>query len=399
MSHRIRSTRRVAMVAAAVAGLALAAPAAALASPGHYNRAPHNDGPRNLYLNQVNLFTSVPGMPGTQDSGLINPWGLAFTSASGVWVSEQGADDAGAYTFHATTGTGADTPIDVTFPDSKLPVGGPTGQVSNSSSGFVLKDGSPAAFIFDTLDGKIEAWDPADGGIANVGTAESEVTVPGAGFSGLAIASARDGEELFAADFNSGKIDVFNDEFKQITLAPGRFTDPRLNAKVWHAFNVQELAGHIFVTYDTTVPPNPQTGAGPEGLGEGVGAVDEYSTDGRLIERIATGAPLDAPWGLAIAPASWGADGGSLLVGNFGDGKVSIFARQGPDAFAHHAVGQVFDEATGKPFAEPGLWALLPGSSANKNTGDSSTLWFSAGIPATPGGAREHGGLVGVLRP
>ena len=112
------------------------------------------------------------------------------------------------------------------------------------------------------------------------------------------------------------------------------------------------------MTY-ATLNPNPSPGAGPEGLGVGVGVVDEYSTDGRLIARIATGDPLDAPWGLAIAPSGWGRVAGSLLVGNFGNGRISIFPARG-DHFAHHASGQILDTATGQPFAEPGLWGLLP---------------------------------------
>jgi uncharacterized protein (TIGR03118 family) len=123
--------------------------------------------------------------------------------------------------------------------------------------------------------------------------------------------------------------------------------------------------------------------------------VDEFSTDGRLIARIATGGPLDAPWGLAIAPGSWGSVAGSLLIGNFGDGRINIFAKDG-DHFARHATGRILDAATGRPFAEPGLWALLPGTAT---TGGTGALWFTAGIRTQPGGPREQGGLLGVLRP
>jgi uncharacterized protein (TIGR03118 family) len=111
--------------------------------------------------------------------------------------------------------------------------------------------------------------------------------------------------------------------------------------------------------------------------------VDEFSTDGRLIARIATGDPLDAPWGLAIAPGGWGRVAGSLLVGNFGDGRISIFPAWG-DHFALHASGQILDAATGQPFAEPRLWGLLPGTAS---TGGTDALWFAAGI-AGPRGHR-----------
>jgi uncharacterized protein (TIGR03118 family) len=279
----------------------------------------------------------------------------------------------------------------VTLPDSVL---GPSGQVANTGSGFVISSGgksAPAAFIFATLDGHIEAWNPKVD--PATGDAQDEATVPGAGYTGLAIASTPAGDELFAANYATGAVNVFNSSFQQVTLAPWQFTDPRLPAG-YRAFNTQVLDGHVFVTYDT-LNPNPSPGAGPEGLGVGVGVVDEFSTDGRLIARIATGGPLDAPWGLAIAPPGWGHVAGALLVGNFGNGRISIFPAQG-DHFAHHASGQILDASTGQPFAEPGLWGLLPGTAS---TGGTGALWFAAGIAGPDGGPLEQGGLLGVLRP
>jgi uncharacterized protein (TIGR03118 family) len=117
--------------------------------------------------------------------------------------------------------------------------------------------------------------------------------------------------------------------------------------------------------------------------------VDEFSTDGHLISRIASGGALNAPWGLAIAPGSWGSAAGSLLIGNFGDGRINILAKDGRH-YAHQVTGQVRDASTGKPFAEPGLWGLLPGTAA---TGGTDALWFTAGIN------HEQDGLLGVLRP
>jgi uncharacterized protein (TIGR03118 family) len=125
--------------------------------------------------------------------------------------------------------------------------------------------------------------------------------------------------------------------------------------------------------------------------------VDEFSPGGRLIARIAAGGPLNAPWGLAITPKSWGRAAGSLLIGNFGDGKINIYPREGR-RFAHRAAGQVLVKGTGEPFAEPGLWALLPGG-GTANNGGAGDLWFTAGIAAQPGGPITHHGLLGVLRP
>ena len=110
------------------------------------------------------------------------------------------------------------------------------------------------------------------------------------------------------------------------------------------------LNGNIFVTFDKA---DPRTGR--EAVGNGLGVVDEFSTEGHLIARIASRGALNAPWGLVIAPASWGSAAGSLLIGNFGDGRINIVAKHG-DHFAHHITGHVVDSSTGKPFTEPGLW-------------------------------------------
>jgi uncharacterized protein (TIGR03118 family) len=138
------------------------------------------------------------------------------------------------------------------------------------------------------------------------------------------------------------------------------------------------------VTYDRADPVTHR-----QAVGRGLGVVDEFSPDGRLISRITSGGALNAPWGLAIAPAGWGHVAGSLLIGNFGDGRINIVARQGHH-FAHHITGLVRVTSTGKPFAEPGLWGLLPGTAANAGT---DALWFVAGIN------NEQDGLLGVLRP
>jgi len=382
MLHRLRPSRTAGLIAAAAAGLVLAAPAAALASPGHHHGADHGNyqaGRGDLTLNQVNLFSTEANV-GQTDNSLVNPWGVALTPDSGLWVSVQGGASTGsAEVFKLSPGSNSGTraPVNVTFPAS---AGGPTGQVANTGTGFDLADGNPAQFIFDTTGGSIDAWDGGDG---LTGSVEVKATVPDAGYTGLAIASTTHGDELFAADFRTGAVDVFDSAFHQVTLAPWQFRDPRLPAG-YVPFNTQTLDGRIFVTYDK---PDPTTHL--EGTGEGDGVVDEFSTDGRLITRIATGGPLSAPWGLAIAPGSWGRAAGSLLIGNFGDGRINIFARQG-DHFARHATGQVVDESTGQPFAEPGLWGLLPGTA---NAGGTGALWFTAGING------ESGGLLGVLRP
>ena len=377
MLQRLRSPRLLAGLIAAGGGLALvSAPTAAMASSGH-----HHVPPRDLKLNQVNLASDLPGMAPVTDSDLKNPWGISLAATSPLWISNQGTDSSTLYTLApGSNATAKVTTVRVTMPDS---VAGPTGQVSNPGPGFVLSNGTasaPAAFIFATLDGHIEAWSPKVDPL--IGNAEDKITVPGAGYTGLAIAPDNGGR-LFAANFTQGGVDVFNSAFKQVKTAPWQFRDPRL-PRGYFAFNTQVLNGKVFVTYDKHDPVT-----GREGVGAGIGVVDEYSTNGRLISRIASGGALNAPWGLAIAPASWGSAAGSLLVGNFGDGRINIIAKHGHH-FAHEVTGQVRVTSTGKPFAEPGLWGLLPGTAT---TGGTDALWFTAGIN------HEQNGLLGVLRP
>jgi uncharacterized protein (TIGR03118 family) len=386
MSNRFRLSHRAALAAVAAAGLTLAVPATAFASTSQGQQKPQQQpGPnKDLALHQVNLGSDVPGMSPLTDPDLKNPWGLAMTPASPLWVADQGADASTLYQLNADHNTVTkSTAVRVTMADSML---GSSGAVANTGQGFVLSHGTtkaPAAFMFATLDGHIEAWSPTVD--PHIGNTEDKATVAGAGFTGLALASTHAGDRLLAADFNApaGKIDAFDSSFHQVKLASWQFTDPHL-PQAYHAFNVQELNGNIFVTYDT---PDPVTMR--EGIGAGIGIVDEYTNDGQLVARVAAGGTLNAPWGLAIAPSSWGKDAGALLVGNFGDGKISFFAKEGSH-FAKKATGQVTVATTGKPFAEPGLWALLPGTPAN---GGTNSVWFTAGIN------HEQDGLLGLLRP
>ena len=316
------------------------------------------------------------------DPDLKNPWGISFAPTSPLWVSNQGTNSSTLFTLApgSSTVTKLST-VRVTMADS---VPGPTGQVANTGSGFVLSNGmtsSPAAFIFATLDGHIEAWSPMVDPL--IGSTEDKATVAGASYTGLAIAPADHGGRLFAANFGQGRVDVFDSAFNQVRLAPWQFRDARL-PRGYLPFNTQVLNGNVFVTYDKA-----DRATGREAVGAGLGVIDEFSTDGRLISRIAAGGELNAPWGLAIAPSSWGSAAGSLLVGNFGDGRINILAQHG-DHFAHHVTGQVRDKSTGRLFAEPGLWGLLPGTAT---TGGTDALWFTAGIN------HEQNGLLGVLRP
>jgi uncharacterized protein (TIGR03118 family) len=383
---RIQLSRPVALAVTAAAALTVAAPAAALASPAFASPAAHGPAAppahRDAVLRQVNLASDVPGRAGLTDPDLKNPWGAALTATSPLWVANQATDSSTLYSLApGAAKVSKSATVRVTLPGTAT---GPSGLVANPGTGFVLGQGTasaPAAFIWATLDGHIEAWSPKVDPL--LGNAEDKATVAGAGYTGLAVTGTGRGARLYAANFVKGTVDVFDSSFRPVKLASWQFADSGL-PKGYVPFGAQALDGRVFVTYDKPDPVEHDEGTGP-----GIGVVDEFSPSGRLIARIATGGALNAPWGVAVAPRGWGRLAGDLLIGNFGDGHVNIFARQGR-GFASRPAGQVVVAATGKPFAEPGLWQLVPGTAA---AGGTSALWFTAGIND------EKDGLLGVLRP
>ncbi len=329
----------------------------------------------NSYI-QRNLVSDVPGLADVTDPNLVNPWGVSTSATSPFWTSNQGKGNSTLY-----NGSGAITPLVVSVPSagSGAQPGRPTGQVNNSFSAsaptaFVLSNGRPASFIFDTEDGTISAWNSGAAATRMVDNSGS-----GAVYDGLAIGSNSSGPLLYAANFNSGKIDVFDGKFAPTTVAGG-FKDANL-PDGYAPFNIWALGGKLYVTYAK------QDAAKQEVVpGAGNGLVDVFDFDGNLQKSlILKGGALNAPWGVAIAPSTFGAFGGALLVGNFGDGKINAF-----DANTGVLLGTLQDPS-GKAIVIEGLWALLVGNGGNG--GDRNTLYFTAGING------EAHGLLGSLAP
>jgi uncharacterized protein (TIGR03118 family) len=258
-----------------------------------------------------------------------------------------------------------------------IPHGEPTGVVNNTTTDFVVqaKNGqrAPAVFIFASEDGNITGWNPNVPTPAPSLNAQGAVHVGGAFFSGLAIGNAGGKNFIYAADFAGGRIDVFDGRFKQAHLG-GSFNDPNLPAGL-HPYNIQDLGGHLFVTYA------PARGASPSVKG----AVDEFDTSGHLMRRIATGGSLNTPWGLTLAPKDFGSLGGDLLVGNLADGHMTAF-----DPTRNFASEGQLKDAKGATIAIEGLWSLNFGN--GRSAGDSNALYFTAGP-----GHYEHG-LFGSIR-
>jgi uncharacterized protein (TIGR03118 family) len=293
---------------------------------------------------QTNLVSNIPGMAITTDPNLVDPWGMSFSATSPIWVSDRATGVATLY-----TGSGSIVPLVVSVPPG-APLG-PTGQVFAGGTSFML-NGSAADFIFATLAGTIDAW-------SGTATATVEATTPGATFEGLALAN----NTLYAANFQAGGgIDVFNSSYAPTTVS-GNFTDPNLPAG-YAPFNIQNIGGDLYVTYALV------TAGSPVPLPGGSGFVDVYDTNGNLLERLISNGPLDAPWGLALAPASFGGFGGDLLVGNFGNGEINAF---NPTTGAF--IGTL-DDGSGNPIVNSGLWAIEFGNSA----ANPNALYFNAGI-------------------
>jgi uncharacterized protein (TIGR03118 family) len=332
----------------------------------------HHHAVQTTFL-QTNLISDgfVPAQ--TIDPNLINPWGVSYGPTSNFWISDNG-----------TGLTSVDEVSDgkvtlnvippVTIPPASLggDTSAPTGQVFNSfaaSGAFNLPNGSPALFLFATEDGTISGWNPAAGTQAMITVNESsdpsdgdKTLGAGAVYKGLAIAQTSKGPLLYAANFRHGTVDVFDQNFKPVKS----FTDQHLPPG-YAPFNVQVLDNKLYVTFALQ-----DSAKHDDVAGAGHGFVDEFDLQGHLEHRIASGGPLDSPWGLAVAPPSFGRFAGDLLVGNFGDGTIDAYSTDD-----HKFLGRLLG-ADGKPVAIGDLWALIPGNGAAG--GDPNALYFTAGL-------------------
>ena len=344
---RVRSALALGLVAALLA-LAPAVPAVA----SH---------PRNAY-HQTNLVSDLPGLAQLTDPDLVNPWGLAAGPTTPAWVANNGTGKATIY-----PGFVNGSPIVKAGLVVSIPGGAPTGQVFNGTPGFVVHSGAasgPALFIFDSEAGLVTGWNPGVPPPPPSTQAQVGASVSGAIYKGLAIASTPAGTFLYAADFHNARIDVFDQGFNRVHLS-GSFTDPQVPSG-FAPFNVQALGGLLYVAY-----AKQDADARDEVAGQSLGFVDVYSTSGQLLRHLIQRGQLDAPWGLALAPAGFGRFSGALLVGNFGNGRINAY-----DPQTGEFLGRLHHE-NGRPIEIEGLWALRFG---NGITGNLTTLLFTAGI-------------------
>jgi uncharacterized protein (TIGR03118 family) len=325
---------------------------------------------------QRNLVADRPGKAELLDTSLVNAWGLAFGPSTPAWVADNGTDVSTLY-----TGAVSGSPVNKVNLTVSIPGGAPTGAVYNGSNGFVVHSGSgyggssgPALFLFSSEAGKITGWSQS---VSPSTQARTAVTVPGAIFKGLAIADTATGPRIYATDFHNDKVDVWDAHFAPVHH-PGAFRDRQI-PDGYAPFGIETVNGNIVVTYAKQDEDAEDDVAGP-----GFGFVDVYGTGGALLRRFKAHGPLNAPWGIALAPQGFGRASGALLIGNFGNGRINAF-----DPVSAKFLGAL-RRRNGNPVSIDGLWALKFG---NGVIGTPHTLLFTAGP------ADEAHGLFGVIAP
>lgn len=332
---------------------------------------------------QVNLVSNGYVSAKITDSNMVNPWGIAASPTSPIWISNQGTSTSTLYTINNIE-NGVGSPFVVAIPTTGTPgPQGPTGIVFNLASaqmGFPIPGASggmvASVYIFDNLNGTISGWSPAStGGRANAVIA---VRTPGAVYSGLALGMMGSTMNLYAADFTpppDGGIKVFDTSFNSVSLPSDAFSNrwlPPLPAdEVWAPYNVVNLGGNLFVAYD----PIPATGGLPiAGVNHGV--VAEFTTAGKFIRTVAMLGLLNDPWGMVMAPSQFGRFSNDLLVGNFGDGKILAYRQHEDGRFTFAGEMRGTDH---KPLRNGFLWALWFGNGASG--ADPNTLYITTGGP------------------
>jgi uncharacterized protein (TIGR03118 family) len=323
---------------------------------------------------QINLVSDIAGKATVTDANLVNAWGLTRSSSSPWWIADNGTGLSTLY-----NAAGAIQGLVVTVPPPKDATGpsAPTGIVFNGSTDFAVATGAPAVFIFVTEDGTVSAWNPT------VDLHNAKLVVDNskkqAVYKGATIAEAFGKHYLYVTNFRSGRVEVYDTNFKRVKLSEERFDDDRIRHG-FAPFNVQAIGTNIFVTY-----AKQDSEKHDDVAGAGLGFVDVFSPSGRLRARLQHGPWLNSPWGVAMAPGEFGEFSHSLLVGNFGSGQIA-----GYNPVTGKFLGLV-KNPDNSVLSIDGLWALSFGNGAA--AGPLNTLFFSAG----PNG--EADGLFGTLTP
>ncbi|GAC1422276.1 MAG: TIGR03118 family protein [Flavisolibacter sp.] len=316
---------------------------------------------------QVNLVANNPGYGAANiDPTLVNSWGLTFSPNGFAWIGSQAGHVSNVYNREGATILG---PVHIPSPGG--PQGGnPTGVVFNPGNADFIIPGGPARFIFVGVDGVVSAWNGTFGNHAF-----KKFTVPGSAFTGLALANMGVSSFLYATNFRARKINVWDKNWNPVNI---NFMDPEIPSS-FAPFNIQNLGGLLYVSYAKVGP------AGRSQQGDGLGFVDIFQSNGTLVKRLASEGSLNAPWGIAMAPAGFfakemeddmdkddrdhEAKKSIILVGNFGNGRINAFRSDGK------FLGQLGSHE--RPLVIEGLWALV--FPPTTSTIDPNRLYFAAG--------------------
>ena len=344
---------------------------------------------------QTNLISDLPGLAQLQDPNLVNPWGISFSATSPFWISDNGS---GLSTLYSVTNDPDGGPhvvkqgLEVAIPGE----GVPTGQLFDGNGSF-----GGDIFIFAGEDGTISGWRPALSGAAELLVSRTNavykgitmVTIKVSGNSHKSNDALGDEQNdskqkggntdmplLLLANFREGTVDIYD-----TNLNLTQVSDPTVPAG-YAPFNVQNISGMVFVTY---AKQDNEKHDDVAGIGHGL--IDVLDLKNGKFHRFATGTDaggslneINSPWGLALAPKSFGEHGNELLVGNFGSGTIMTF--NGGGKFSG-----LLEDTNGVAMSIDGLWGLAFGNDGS--AGVSDALYFTAGI------GNEADGLFGSLAP
>jgi len=367
--------RRGVTVATIVAAGALAAGALGAAPAG---AAAHVSAYR-----QINLVSDQAGKANLKDPDLVNAWGLAASPGtnaspgSPLWVADNGSDKATLYAAGSSPTSVSKVPLTVDVTGAA-----PTGQVFNADpNAFTVSDSQgnsgSSLFLFDTENGTIDGWSPNVGGPSpSTVTEVARDNGANAVYKGLAVATVKGKSFLYATNFRSGRVEAYDSTFTPVEMPGGLFVDPGLPAG-YGPFGIAEIMGHLYVSFAKQDATLHDDTAGP-----GHGFVDVFTNTGAFVRRLVTRGALNSPWGMALAPRSFGRFGGDLLVGNFGNGLINVY-----NATNGAWLGRL-SQRNGLPIQIDGLWGLMFG---NGNAAGTNQLIFSAGP------SKESHGLLGKI--
>jgi uncharacterized protein (TIGR03118 family) len=328
-----------------------------------------------------NLVSDLPGMADHVDPNLVNPWGNGFSGTSPFWIGNNGT---GTSTLYGTNGIANTLVVTVPGPGTSTQPGAVTGVVFNSASpAFVITSTTKAAsFIFCTEDGTISGWNSSVPK-GTQGQIMVDNSASGAVYKGCALGTVGTTPMLYATNFNAGTIDVWDGNLNAVKNA-GSFVNAAIPAG-FAPFNIQNIGGTLYVTY-----AKQDAAKHDDVAGTGNGYVATFDTTGKLLANLINTGVLNSPWGIAVAPSTFGDFSGALLVGNFGNGLIHAY-----NATTGALLGTLADTKS-NPISIPGLWSINFGNGGTG--GDKATLYFTAGIGGPNGSPVESHGLYGSIQ-